>query len=315
MEERLLVNAARGVQLPFGTDHDRIADYNVLVGPLGLDGVLRSVVANEVSPVRRGHVNAYPLTSNPDLQNAGAWLWYQELVSSTEEQFDILRDWYPGAMFQLNHPLSRSGLAVRAGWSPGVIEKADFWTEDFDAMEVVNSGDTYLELYLDLVSRGLRVAPTAVSDAHGPTSGGIGFNGTFLRLGVDSPAGYTDEALRGAFAAGNVIATRGPFLDLSHLPGAAVEPGATLTVTALHPSWMEVSRIELWRDDARVEVVEGDTASFVLDPDEDAVFTVIAAGDAPMPILGRPAWALAGGFYVDVGGDGWDPPLPPLEIQ
>ncbi|MBT3224058.1 MAG: hypothetical protein HN348_33740, partial [Proteobacteria bacterium] len=61
MEDRVTVMAAGGVQLHFGTDHDHVADYRPLVAAFGLDEVMRSVVADEVSPVLRGHINAYPL--------------------------------------------------------------------------------------------------------------------------------------------------------------------------------------------------------------------------------------------------------------
>ncbi|MBT3220900.1 MAG: hypothetical protein HN348_17590, partial [Proteobacteria bacterium] len=72
MEDRVTVMAAGGVQLHFGTDHDHVADYRPLVAAMELDAVMRSVVADEVSPVLRGHTNAYPLEPDYEQANNGA---------------------------------------------------------------------------------------------------------------------------------------------------------------------------------------------------------------------------------------------------
>jgi hypothetical protein len=316
MEERLIVNAARGIQLPFGTDHDRLADYNVLIEPLGLGHVLRSVVADEVSPVQRGHINTYPVVVNPDLPNNGAYLWYETIVEQTETQFANMRAAYGSeVIFQANHPIGSSGLAGNADWSPGRIGSPDHWTTDFQAIEVLNGGSTsHLPFWMDLVARGQKVTPTGVSDAHAHTSGGIGFNTTFLYLGADDVSEYTDAALVEAFRAGRVVVSRGPFLELSELPGSTLVGATSLTVTAKGPSWMDLDRVQLWKDGELAEEVAGATATFELDPEQDAVYVVMASGDGNMGIVDQTPWAMSGAYYVDVAGDGWTAPLPPLVL-
>lgn len=316
MEERILVNAARGIQLPFGTDHDRLADYNVLIEPLGLQDDVRSVIANEVSSVRRGHMNAYPLTVQPELPNNGAYLWYIDVPSTTEDYVAKTRAAYPGAMLQWNHPFS-SGVADSADYRPGFIGNPDFWSDDVDVIEVLNDGDYEREvgLYLDLVNRGYPVTPTGVSDAHGRTNSGIGFCTTFLYMQTDSVADYTDERLVDVIEGGNTIVSLGPYLDMSIVPGTRVVGNSSvLSVTARHPTWMDVDQLELYRDGMLVELVEGTTASFALDSEIDASYVVMARGDTRMELYNNtPPWAMSAAIFVDVDGDGWEAPLPPLE--
>ncbi len=317
MTERLMVAAGVGIQVHFGTDHDHIADYRPLRDAMGLDEVLATVVADEVSPVLRGHANAYPLVQDRSAPNGGAYAWWSQLVESTDDQFARLEELYPGAVLQLNHPLD-SGVAAAAGWSEGLIANPDFWTTRFGAVEVLNAGDfdEYLAFYLDLVNRGVLVTPTGVSDSHGHISGDVGASATFLGMGTDDPAAYTDDALLEAMGARRTIVTRGPFLEMSVEPGATVVGEAELEVTARAPSWIVVDRLRLLRDGVEVEVADGASATFSLQPGEDASYVVIAEGDTPMaPVYpGITPWAMSSPILVDVAGDGWTAPLPSLAL-
>lgn len=316
MEDRLVVQASTGVALHFGTDHDHIADYRPLIEVLGLSSVMNTVVADEVSPVLRGHVNAYPLEPQEG-PNGGAWLWWEEPVDTTSEQMAALRAKHEGVVLQLNHPLD-SGVGEAAGWSPGVISDGSKWTEDFDAVEVLNSGDyvEYFNFYLDLVARGVVPTPVGVTDSHSHTGGRPGLNVTFLHMDAD-PAAYTPDALRSAMAARATIVSRGPFLEMSISPGA-VFPGATsLEVRALSPSWIQVDRLILLENGLAVETVQGAEATFALSPAADAFYVVVAEGDSDMaPVWpGQTPWAASSAIRIDANMDGaWTPPLPPLSV-
>ena len=134
-----------------------------------------------------------------------------------------------------------------------------------------------------------------------------------MRTGGDV-VDLTDEDVESTFRGGRVVVTRGPFLDVSVDPGDHAA-GTTLEVTAHGPSWIVTDRLQLWRDGALVEEVAGTEASFVLDPASDAIYTVVAVGSQPMqPLTGRTPWAMTGAYRIDVDGDGFDPPLPPLTI-
>jgi hypothetical protein len=319
IEDRLLASAAVGLQLHFGTDHDHVVDYGAPLAALGLDGVLGTVVADEVSSVLRGHVNAWPLVSAPSAPSGGALRWWLDVPESTDALFGMMRAWAgDDVVLQLNHPLD-SGVGASAGWSSGLISNGAYWTTDFDAVEVMNGGDydDYLPFYLDLVNRGLVATPVGVSDVHGLTDHTVGGSATFFGLGVDDPGAVTPELLREATRARRVVVTRGPRLDLSIDPGSTVASGASLGVEVRAPSWIVVDRLALWRDGAEVEAVDGASATFVLDPDADASYVVIATGAAPMaPVWpSTTPWAMSAPILVDVDGQGWVPPLPPLVVQ
>ena len=314
MEERVLDAAAMGLQLHFGTDHDHVADYRPLTSALGIESQLHSVVADEVSSVMRGHMNAYPLTAVPEEPNGGAWLWWSDIVSTTSELFSVLRANYGDFILQANHPQS-SGIASSAQWEVGKVGKPDFWDPDFDAVEVENNGDYSTAFFSDLVSRGIRVTPVGVSDVHGYFER-QGLSATFIGVGTDDVEGYSDDALREAMRAHRTIVTRGPFLEMSLDPGSEVRGPVELRVQSRSPSYIRVDRLVLHRDGARVQVKEGVEATFDLSPDEDAVYWVSAEGDSPMaPMWALTPWAMSAPIWVDVGEAGWTPPLPPLTLR
>jgi hypothetical protein len=181
---------------------------------------------------------------------------------------------------------------------------------------VLNAADNedYLEVWWDLVTRGYEITPTGVSDSHSHFGGSPGLSATWMHTGGDL-VDLTDTDVENTFRDGRVVATRGPFLELSVDP-SDVPPGTVLDVEARSPSWIVVDRLQLWQDGQVLEEVAGTTARFTLDPAADAVFTVVAVGDTPMaPLSSRTPWAMTGMYRVDVAGDGFDAPLPPLVID
>lgn len=318
MADRLIVAAAAGVQVHFGTDHDHVADYRPLLKPLGLSDVLTSIVSDEISPVIRGHHNVYPIEPDPEAANGGAWAWWSDRVGTTEEGFARVREQHPNAIIQLNHPTG-GGVADAANWSPGEIGNATKWTENFDAVEVVNSfqHEPFFEFYSDITSRGIRSTPTGVSDSHGYISGGPGLNVTFLHVGHNDPTALTNNELRQSMLAGKTVVSMGPFIDSSILPGTDLNGDSTLEARVLAPSWIGIDALDLLENGeilTRVENPENGTVySFPLTPTKDAWYTLIAHGSSPMaPLSGATPWAMTSPIRVDVTGDGWDAPLPPL---
>ena len=323
MAERLLETAADGVQLHFATDHDHISDFRPLISPLGLQGILNTVVATEVSPVARGHLNCYPLQQRSLTQNNGAFAWWRERVQTTSEEFDLLRDRYGGPLEQdggfilsMNHPIW-VGVADLANWEPGIIGEQDYWADDFDAMEVNNGGsyETYLPLYLDLIARGHYITPVGVTDSHSYFGGGPGLNGTYIGMGIDDPAEYTDDLLRRAYLERNTIVSRGLFLQMSIAPGSVLVGDQTLDVEALG-SWANADRLLVYTNDQLTQILPGPAHSIVLSPNSDASYVIVAEGDTAMsPVYTSTPWAMSSAIFIDADGDGWRPPKPPLELR
>jgi hypothetical protein len=314
MEDRLIVHAATGYQVHFGTDHDHLADYRPLLAPLGLDGVMRSIVADEVSPPLRGHFNIYPVEPKPEA-NGGAFAWWTDFPESTDALFATLRARHGDRfVLQSNHPTS-SGLASSAGWEPGTVDDPGRWSTAFQAVEVLNASDwqEFLPFFLDITSRGQLVAPVGVTDSHHHFGGGPGYNGTFIKVGVDTPAELTDDLLVDAMRNRRTIVSRGPLLTLSVDPGSTVQGSLSVDVTARSPSWIRVDRLRLLENGVEVEVVTGTSATFRRTPAADAHYVILAEGDAPMsPVSGNTPWAMAAPILVDVDGDGWEAPLGPI---
>jgi len=325
MEDRLVVTAANGVDLHFGTDHDHIAAYQPLVAPLGLDARLRSVQAVEVSPVLRGHFNAWPAPAS-DAPNHGAPLWWFG-YSDTTEIFGWMRALVgEDGIIQANHPVGDSGLFSFAGYEPGegTVDDPAKWNADFDAMEVINSGDwePYLPYYLDLARRGHPVVPVSVSDSHGHTSGRVGLAVTFFHTGTDL-AGATDDVLRATMGRGETVASLGPFIDArmggDWAPGTLVRPG-TLDVVVRAPSWIPVESLTLWRDGVVVQTLTCTGAAptpceaqVELDGTADASWVLTASSTTPLGLVqpGTVPFAVAAAIRMDGDGDGtWTPPLP-----
>jgi hypothetical protein len=333
MEDRLIVAAAHGVQVHFGTDHDNVADYGALIAPLGLEEVLRSVIADEVSTVMRGHFNLYPLKTQPNLPNQGAPPWYENSWD-TPTLFAQMRERLLGepGIIQVNHPEGSSGMFGNAGYdvSTGQVASEAHWTEDFDAVEVLNGGNytDYLPFYLDLTARGLWPTPVGVSDSHSHTDG-PGESVTWLFSGVDSPAALTNATLVQALGARATVVSRGPFveatIDGQRAPGGLFTGEPSLSVEVWAPSWVSVEAVDLLRDGEVVETqaIDPDATEalraqlvFALAGEEDAVYVLIARGSRAMaPVYpGVTAWAMSSALRVDRAGDGWTAPLPALVV-
>ena len=329
MEDRLLVTAANGVEVHVGTDHDHIVDYRPLVTALGLDSWLHSIVAEEVSPVLKGHFNAYPATRD-GRPNGGAPRWWQQ-IETTDELFVRIRERIgPRGTIQANHPTGGSGLFSSADYSPGsgTIGVPDRWSEDFQAMELLNDGlySDYFPYYADLTAHGKLITPVGVSDSHGWTAGDPGLNLTFLNTGT-TLAGFGPQVLETAMAARATVVSHGPYIealvDGAWAPGQVVTDGR-VEVRVLAPSWVPVERVALYRDGTEVEEFACDgtvpvwcTGGFDLGTDVDGSYIIVAESlSAPISAVwpGKLAWAATSAILFDAAGDGWTAPLPPLLI-
>ncbi|MBM4392460.1 MAG: hypothetical protein FJ090_15170 [Deltaproteobacteria bacterium] len=330
MEDRLLVSAATGTDVHFGTDHDHIVDYNPTLSAMGLGGWLKTVVADEVSPVPRGHFNAYP-GKQDGRPNGGAPRWWLG-VDSTDALFDWIRESIGSdGIIQSNHPLGSSGMFELADYqlASGTIGIGNKWSNNFDAMELLNDGayTEYLPYYLDLVSRGKLVTPVGVSDSHGHRAGDPGLNFSWLYTGgtLDD---FDDAVLKAAMADRATVVSRGVFLDAkidgAWAPGRVVAP-SRLLVRAQAPSWIPVDRLHLYENDTIVATVicTGDAptwcrAEFDLAPVADAAYVVVAESTGrPITAVwpGSYAWAATSAILVDVDNDGWEAPRPPLVVE
>src|SRR5262249_15018519 len=114
LQDRVAGFAAEGVEVMVSTDHDYQVDYTPIIAGLGLGSRITSIVGNEVTgsvpnppvfPDSTGHINAWPMTVQPNARRDGA---IEDEFVAPNWIFKRLRD--QGAqVIQYNH--------VRAGVS------------------------------------------------------------------------------------------------------------------------------------------------------------------------------------------------------
>ena len=331
MEHRLIACAAAGVDLPVTTDHDRQADYRPLATALGLDPVMTVVPGVEVSPPLRGHFNLFPVEpAGPSVINGGAPAWWLG-VDDSDGLMAQMRQSAPDAVIQVNHGRDgASGMMNAANFDPTVSEpfRPDFWSWDFDAFELVNArgvgswiaprGD-----WFSWLNTGQIKVPTGVSDSHGLGSiCGYGRTEVFVdRIDADA---VDPAALRQALADGHVVVTGGPSLRVVG-PGGAL-PGDTVTgdevslqVTVRAPDWVVPDIVRLYRNGVLLEsrAITGPPVagvwfegSFDDTTTTDGWYAVEVEGAQGLGSFwgGAVPYAMTNAFFVDVVGDGWEPP-------
>jgi len=333
MEDRLVVCAAAGVELPVTTDHDRMVAYGPLVPALGLEDTMTVIDGVEVSSVLRGHFNLFPApSSGPSVPNGGAPAWWMPL-KNTDELLARMRKAAPeGAFIQVNHGReSPSGMMSAGLYEPETGEpfRPDYWSWNFDLVEIVNgkgqrSWEEPRADWFSWLNYGHKRIPIGVSDSHGRTSG-CGYGRTEVMVGTDVASEVTPEILSEAIRQGRVIVAGGVSLlvnDGTNLPGST-KTGDTisLAITVLGPEWArpDVVRVIRYGETVLEEVITGPSVdgvwwsgTFEDVRDSDAWYVVEVQGSDALggPYGSALPYALSNAFFLDTAGDGWNPAPP-----
>ena len=330
MEDRLITCAAAGVDLPINTDHDRMADYRPLNEALGLAGRMQNIPGVEVSSVRRGHFNLFPVDPDPaGAVNGGALAWWYSPLSTDEHAANMRATGTEDSLVQINHGRGAGAMDFASfDHTVGEPRVEDFWTWDYDVFELVNgtSRDNWLEERQDWFSwldTGRRKVPTGVSDSHSRRSP-CGYAHTDVNLGSLDPTTVTAAELSAAMAAGRVVVSGGITLR-AELDG--VGPGETavgqtgvLEAIVRAPDWIVPTVARVWRNSELISetpitgpAVDGvwlETTWPVDAEDGDAWFVVEVQGEQSLGSWwgGARPYAITNAIYLDADGDGWDPP-------
>ena len=317
--QRMTDAVAVGLDYVVATDHDFVTDYQPWLVEAGLADRLTVASGVEVSTIKLGHHNVWPMTPAPDLAGNGAIDWYGK--DATELQ-KTLRGGDKERVVQCNHPRGKQSYFVGIGLDPKTTDEALL---AFDAMEVINGkriDDTVevLEDWFGLIARGLRITATSNSDTHS-LSAGIGRSRTYIWLGEqdgkprDVQGVFKGSEADSALKAGRAVASTGPFLTLELVGGGdKAGIGETLeakggdveaVATVVAPEWMPLGSVEIYRSGLLVhEQAVGDTA--VESGRRKAVVKFKAPlqaegwwlamhrpGGAPTPpLVGGPVWAI-----------------------
>ncbi len=324
LEDRVLSLIAEGVEFAVPTDHNHVTDYSRAIAARRAEKELSTTSGVEITTNGWGHFNAYPYPLRaPAPPFSGV---------TPVEIFASIRARAPGAVIQVNHPrMPGVGYFNRIELNPGTgtaqTEGASF---EFDALEVVNGYDLEdnkliadnLKEYFSLLNIGRRYTATGNSDSHRLIINWPGYPRTYVRVADEQPGRINGADVARAVAGGHVSVSNGIFLAVvangTAGPGDMVSgPRVVLNVEARAPSWVDLTRIEVWQNGSRVALsppvakpVPGGKLLLrrELEAKVDGWLVVVAHGEEPMsPVfLGRRVlpFAFTNPIFIDADGDG-----------
>ena len=320
--DRVLANAAEGVEVAVASEHNFVADLQPVVRELGMSRYVVSISGNELttdaSQKPWGHANVYPLVADASRPRGGA------IVVRNRTAKDVLDEVRaapgPRRVVQVNHPRSgANGYFDCLAFDPHTgLGTAPGYDAGFDAIELWNGRNVdmrtkVLEDYLALLRTSHPVTAIAATDTHGVVGEEPGLPRTYLRVAKDDAldtwdAARTDDLVRSVREQRDVVLTNGPFLavtangtgigGIAAAKGGAVEVKVHVT-TALYAA---IDHLELRlagsgkvlgaaslavtpkKDPSGALIAD---ATFLVRAPADDAFVVIASGPKPMrPMYG-----------------------------
>jgi len=301
MRDRVLANAAEGVEVAVASEHNVVADLAPIVRELGMSRLFVSVpgaeLTTDASKKPWGHVNVFPLAPDASLPRGGA-------------------------------PLFRGGTG--AGYDAA-----------FDALEVWNGRNVeartkVLDDFLALLRTSHPVTPIADTDTHGIIGQEAGLPRTYVRVTKDDAldawdASRTDDLVRTVRERRDVILTNGPFMRVTAngvgIGGIAAARGGLVDVKvhvssapfvafdhaelrlAASGKVLTPASVVLAPKVGPAGALEADV-TFTVRATVDDAFVVIVSGTRPMrPMFGGEdreiaPWAMSGAVWIDANGDG-----------
>ena len=326
--QRVIAQAAAGIQVIGLSDHNANGDVDIEIGQLGLEDVIASVASNELT-AEALHVNAYPVTVDRTKPRGGSPQDFAKADATA--LFAAARKL--GQIVQLNHPRFRyTALYDGTHWD-GVTWPPPF-SLDFDAVEVAAgysafnmAGDRRFDEgtrdYLTFIDHGRLLIPMGNSDTHDLNWVLDGTARTYVFVDDPRTRPFDETQFIAALRARRTVVTTGPWLDVE--VGTA-GPGDFVKATGKVSVDIELLQAKFVKADRIVVHVGGKPPQVFPIPrvkaeieigTEDTWLVVTADGDTPMPkeITGtyqqdrwqRPGvtpYALAAPILIDANGDG-----------
>ncbi|AKV01547.1 PHP domain protein [Labilithrix luteola] len=341
--DRIVANAAEGVEVAVATEHNVVADLEPLVRELGLAPMLVEIAGNELttdaSKKPWGHANVFPLIADPHEFRGGATPVRDR---TAREVFADVRALPGRPLIQVNHPRSGSnGYFDQLGFDRRTGEgTAPGYDPAFDSLEVWNGRNVeartkILDDFFALLRTKHPVTPIADTDTHGLVGHEPGFPRTWVRVTKDDALDQWDRArsddlVRGVRTLRDVVLSNGPFLQVTAngepIGSIARTKGgvANVKVRVVSAPFVAVDRVEIRaagdakaaksfvdvvpkKDESGAMVAE---ASFTIRASSDDAFIVIASGKRPMrPMMTGDEreiapWAMTSPIWLDADGDG-----------
>lgn len=343
MRDRVIANAAEGVEVAVATEHNVVADFSPIVKELGLASFLVAIAGDELTSDASkrpwGHANVFPLPVDDSHARGGALPVRDRTPKVVFAEARSL----PGGprVVSVNHPRTKTnGYFELLGFDAKTGTSADpAYDGTFDALEIwsgrhLGARDEVLVDWFGLLRTGRPTTPVAATDTHGIVGQEAGYPRTYVRVSRDDAleswsTDRTAELVKALRETRDVVLTNGPFVTVKANGqgiGGVAKAGrggvVELEVRVVTASWNAVDRAELRRVRAEEPVpialssprsengaiVREATHRFTTK--EDDAFIVMVSGSSPMkPVLSgdaddtRPS-AVTGAIWVDVDGDG-----------
>ena len=323
--------AALGLEVPVATDHDVNTDYTPYIQAEGLQQYVKSIVGDELTTLRMGHFNAWPLTFNPDAKNWGAPVWFGLTVPEIMDAFRA--DPQENTIIHINHPRSgASGYFGIIGYDPetGTAIMEDQFTLNFDGMEVLN-GASYNELEMTLpdwysfLNRGKIISGFGNSDNHSTFAMGVGYPRNYVVSPTDVAGEMVEEEFVAAARALNITVSGGPFITVDidgQGPGhtvSAPDGAVALNIKVQAPSWMETKTMSIIAGGETIQTIDLPDGKLIryagtinATAERDTWYVVIVEGEKKLfPVYpGARPYSFTNPIFVDVDGNGkYDAPL------
>lgn len=339
-QTRIKELASAGIEMPVITDHDYQSDYSVYVEELGIENLIRPVVGTEVSPYY-GHFNSWPMTKPdyaPDYYGV-PMVEYDEdqvIVKKYEhpDMWDIARNDFGAQVIQINHPRSSSsGWFNYVNYDPSVGVGSVWqwrWRDDFDAIEVFNSGANHegsLDDWFSFLDQGLNYTLTGNSDSHTITSE-LGNPRNVFAMPTDDPVAADPMDMVDAILNHENQVSNGPFIQFS-ISGESIggsvslSPGSDvdIQIRVQAPLWVEMDYLRVYSNNMTIvtEIALSSTGTVVryddtvtLTPASDAYYVVEAGHTSATlgPVIrGERVFGMTNPIWVDIDGSGtFNPP-------
>ncbi|MDF3065603.1 MAG: hypothetical protein K0R38_1204 [Polyangiaceae bacterium] len=323
LNDRVLTLAAEGVELGVPTDHNHVTDYSEAIAIQRLDGKLATMSGVEITTLNWGHFNAYPYPKSVDVPPTHE--------TSPLEIFAVVRARAPQAVLQVNHPrmpgvgyFNRGELNTKTG----VAESPEF-SFGFDALEVSNGFDLEdpkvfernFRDWFELLNVGHRYTAVGNSDSHRVVFQWAGWPRTYVRVPDQDLSRVQPLEVARAVTGGHAVVSCGIFVlptaNGSAGPGDTVQGSrVSLAVSVGAPEWVDVSRVEVYANGAKVEERTRDVPmrksvwnlNIDLELKVDTWIVVLARGDKFMNDALPGKWIKPFGFsnpiLVDADSDG-----------
>ncbi|HWU86539.1 MAG TPA: CehA/McbA family metallohydrolase [Kofleriaceae bacterium] len=250
--QRVIAQAAAGVQVVALSDHNANGDLDAEIAELGLGDAIASIASNELTS-ETIHVGVYPVRVDRAAPRGGAPSQDAVARLTPRQLFDLARAMPGGPVVQLNHPRFRvTALYDGAGWN-GISWPPPF-PLGFDAVEVLagytafnapgdRRFDDGVRDFYTFVDHGHLIAPLGNSDTHDLNWVLDGTTRTYVFVDDPRTQPFDEAAFIAAIRARRVVATSGPWLDVEVAAGKGaptVGPGQLLTATG-GSAWVDVT--------------------------------------------------------------------------